>query len=434
MGKPFRINNSKGKPRWYIYVTYKGDRKRKVAGNTKAAALRYQREQENQLDRDKGASIRDKKVPFDFLCDEYLKFAERNFAKNTVRERRIAIKAHLKPLFPYHAGDIGPLDVEAYKRNRPKVSPATINNELKVLSCILKFGIEFGYLADMPKIKRLKVPVKNPDFLSEDQVGAVLSAADPRVRPMIQFLIFTGMRKGEMAHLEWTDIKWKRRQIHIQPKKDWSPKSARPRTIEINAHAMEALQEAHKRNEKRVPPSLLVFPGRKGYLGDIREGLNHACDRAGIARVTVHQLRHTCASLMVMKGSDLPSVAATLGHRDIATTMIYAHLTQDHIKSQMGKLDAVPVPAICPKSAQNPLKVKKGNPRKTGFPLKFAMVPKAGFEPARVSPPPPQDGVSASSTTSACCRKNILATLPRKIKTEIRFLFPNRPQTCNLQG
>ena len=156
---------------------------------------------------------------------------------------------------------------------------------------------------------------------------------------------------------------------------------------------MEALQEAHRRNEKRDPPSLLVFPGRNGYLGDIREGLNHACDRAGIARVTVHQLRHTCASLMVMNGSDLPSVAATLGHRDITTTMIYAHLTQDHIKSQMGKLDGVSVPEICPKSAQNPLKVKKGNPRKTGFPLKFAMVPKAGFEPARVSPPPPQDSV-----------------------------------------
>ena len=251
------------------------------------------------------------------------------------------------------------------------------------------------------------------------------------------------MRKGEMAHLEWTDINWMRRQIHIQPKKDWRPKSARPRTIEINAHAMEALQEAKRRNEKRVPPSLLVFPGRKGYLGDIRDGLNHACDRAGIERVTVHQLRHTCASLMVMKGSDLPSVAATLGHRDITTTMIYSHLTQDHIKSQMNKLDRVKVPAICPKSAQNPLKVKKGNPRKTGFPLKFAMVPKAGFEPARVSPPPPQDGVSASSTTSARCRKNILIHATAENQDEEygrawrrhgdkRFFCSNRPHPCTL--
>ena len=156
---------------------------------------------------------------------------------------------------------------------------------------------------------------------------------------------------------------------------------------------MEALQEAHRRNQRRTPPSLLVFPGRKSYLGDIRDGLNHACDKAGIKRVTVHQLRHTCASLMVMKGSDLPSVAATLGHRDITTTMIYAHLTQDHIKTQMGKLDEVKVPTICPKSAQNRPEVKKGKSTVSRFPLRIAMVPKGGLEPPRVSPPPPQGGV-----------------------------------------
>ena len=75
-------------------------------------------------------------------------------------ERRIAIKAHLKPFFVCYAGDISEIDIEAYKRGRTKVSPATINNELKVLSCVFKFGIAFGYLVDMPKIKRLKVPIK----------------------------------------------------------------------------------------------------------------------------------------------------------------------------------------------------------------------------------------------------------------------------------
>ena len=61
---------------------------------------------ENQLERDKGASIRDKKIPFDYLCDEYLKIAETNLGKQTVRERRIAIKAHLKSFFVCYAGDI----------------------------------------------------------------------------------------------------------------------------------------------------------------------------------------------------------------------------------------------------------------------------------------------------------------------------------------
>ena len=61
MGKPFCRKNNQGLPRWYIYVTYKGQRVRKVAGKTKTEALRYQRKWETRLERDKGASIRDKK-------------------------------------------------------------------------------------------------------------------------------------------------------------------------------------------------------------------------------------------------------------------------------------------------------------------------------------------------------------------------------------
>lgn len=122
MAKPFRIKTSKGKDRWYIYVAFNGRRVRMVAGNTKAEALRYQREWENRLERNKGASIRTKKIPFSFLCDEYLKYAESNLAPRTVRERQIAIKAHLKPLFRCYAGDISPLEIEAYKRSRTKVS------------------------------------------------------------------------------------------------------------------------------------------------------------------------------------------------------------------------------------------------------------------------------------------------------------------------
>ena len=353
MGKPFCRKNNKGEPRWYIYVTYKGQRVRKVAGKTKTDALRYQRKWENRLERDKGGSIRDKKIPFDFLCGEYLKWAANNLGKQTLRERVMVVRAHLKPFFKSFAKDICNKEVEAFKATRTKVSPATINNELKVLSCILKFGIEFGYLADMPKIRRLKVPQKQPRFLTTEEIGRVLAAAKLGVRPMLQFLIFTGMRKGEMSHLQWDDIDFDNRLFHIQPKEDWNPKSGKPRSIPINKPALEALLEAKKAHLKSGRRSQFVFPGRKGCIGDIRDGLNHACDRAGIPRVTVHQLRHTFASQMVMSGADMASVAAALGHKDITTTMIYAHLTQGHVRTQMEKLNAIPLPEICPKSAPN---------------------------------------------------------------------------------
>src|SRR4030067_402987 len=94
MGKPFCRKNNKGQPRWYIYVTLKGHRVREVAGKTKTEALRYQRKLENRLERDKGASIRDKKIPFGFLCDEYLKWDASRFRRNnraSSRRRKSAV-------------------------------------------------------------------------------------------------------------------------------------------------------------------------------------------------------------------------------------------------------------------------------------------------------------------------------------------------------
>src|SRR4030067_991499 len=220
MGKPFCRKNNKGQPRWYIYVTFKGHRVRKVAGKTKTEALRYQRDWENRLEREKGASIRDKKIPFGFLCNEYLKWAGNNLGKQTLRERVMIARAHLKPFF----------------------------------KCLAK------------------------------EIGRVLAASRPVVRPMLQVLIFTGMRKGEMAHLQWDDIDFDNRIIHIQPKKDWNPKSGKPRSIPINNPALEALLEARNAHLQRGRKSQLVFPGRKGCIGDIRDGLNHACARRASPR------------------------------------------------------------------------------------------------------------------------------------------------------
>ena len=59
---------------------------------------------------------------------------------------------------------------------------------------------------------------------------------------------------------------------------------------------------------------------------------NKAVKASGLDHMTFHNLRHTYASLLVMKGRDLPTVQQLLGHADIKTTMRYAHLEPDHLK------------------------------------------------------------------------------------------------------
>lgn len=342
MSRVYKIQARDGKQRWYVCVTYRGQRYREIVGDTKQAALKHLRELEARLE--KKGSVAEKKVPFDFLCDEYLRWTQINLAPQTRRERVIAVRAHLKPFFPGLVSDIDVRSVEAYKalRMAKRISCWTMNNELKILSCILKFGVENKYLEEIPRIRRVKIQKKDPRFLSAEEIGKVLAAARPDVRPMLQFMIFTGLRKGEVRYLEWSDVDLQHRLVHVRPKEVWSPKTeSSSRTVPLCDPALEALQMAWERAEKRKVESPLVFPGRKGPLNDIRESLNGACKRASVAHIRVHGLRHTFGSQMAMAGADPFAIMKAMGHTDIKTTMIYVSLGKSHIRDQVEKLNAI---------------------------------------------------------------------------------------------
>ena len=180
---PLRLSRT-GKTRWYVCVTFRGQRHREVGGDTKQEALKRLRELVTLLE--KNGTPTEKKVPFDFLCDEYLRWTEINLAPQTRREWMIAIRAHLKPFFPGLVSDIDVRSIEAYKSKRMAtgISPVTMNNELKIISCIFKFGVENKYVDDIPKIQRVKAPKKPHRFLSTEEIGEVIAAARADVRPM----------------------------------------------------------------------------------------------------------------------------------------------------------------------------------------------------------------------------------------------------------
>src|SRR3990172_8308454 len=121
-----------------------------------------------------------------------------------------------------------------------------------VASCILKFEVENKYLEEIPRIRRVKIQKKSPRSLSAEEIGKVLAAARPEVRPMLQLLIFTGLRKGEVRHLKWSDVDLNNRLLHVRPKETWGPKTeSSARTVPLCDPAVEALQMAWELAEKR---------------------------------------------------------------------------------------------------------------------------------------------------------------------------------------
>lgn len=218
----------------------------------------------------------------------------------------------------------------------------TINFEIDTLRLILNLAIKWGFLTENPtkNISRLKVDdARSVRFLSEEECQRFLQAASPQLYPIYFTFLSAGMRKAELENLTWNDIDFTRDKIAIRSKDDWHPKTGE-REIPIGTVLREALLALRKKFRKANHGEYVFAVKRSGRSHNmLRNELKKIARKAGISDLTkVHTLRHTFASLLVMKGVDLPTVMKLMGHSDIQTTMIYAHLAPDHLANAVDKL------------------------------------------------------------------------------------------------
>jgi integrase len=148
-------------------------------------------------------------------------------------------------------------------------------------------------------------------FLSDAEEVCLRAAIEHRVReflPHFLLSIHTGMRMSEQYGLDWSQVDFERRQIHL-PK----TKNGDPRTIPLNSIALTALKDLDGRGKKMRPTP--VFPSiRTGEsLQGSRGWFPSALEEAKIEGYTWHCNRHTFASRLVMAGVDLRTVAELLG-------------------------------------------------------------------------------------------------------------------------
>jgi integrase len=244
-----------------------------------------------------------------------------------------------KQLIMPNGQEVDPSDPSEYAKRGAKAN--TINMELGTLRTIFNQGIKWGYLKKNPTegIEMLKVTdAKPPRFLTPEESKKLLDNCGSQLYPVFFTFLNTGMRLSELLNLEWSDIDFQRRKIKIQRKSFWSPKTGE-REIPINAGMYELLQRLKR---EKGPNTDFVFPtgNGRGYRKSLRLELMRVAKECGILNLTkIHSLRHTFASQLVMKGVDLPTVQKLMGHSDIETTMIYSHLTPDHLVDAVNKLD-----------------------------------------------------------------------------------------------
>ena len=157
---------------------------------------------------------------------------------------------------------------------------------------------------------------------------------------LMRFLLCTGLRIGELIHLEWSDVQPDG--IKIQEKKNWTPKTY-ARVVPLNQDAKQILDQIRQDSERGDGLVFVDYGGKPLRPGRVRTWIRDAAKRAGIDGVTgPHTMRHTCITWLANNPAIPPAhVQRMAGHTSLKTTQIYIHpsssdLTESMMKHRVG--------------------------------------------------------------------------------------------------
>lgn len=248
-------------------------------------------------------------------------------------------------------------DIFKLIKSEKKRSKGTIRAYQAIISMILSWAVELELIpfnVAMRKRQRRNIGRKKEAYSLDDEetrrLLTVLKLEPVRFRTAITVLIYTGMRRGELLGLKWSDIDFENGIININKTISYAPdlgvhvnltkNSSSERYIKVSPQVIAALKELRlDQAQKRLMlgsawlDTGFIFTGDTGAVmhpDTISNEFKKFKDKNGFSpELHLHSLRHTAASLMIAAGVDLVSVAHRLGHSDASTTSkIYAHAIQ----------------------------------------------------------------------------------------------------------
>ena len=216
---------------------------------------------------------------------------------------------------------------------------SSVNAFIRPLQVLFNFFVDSEYLKNnaWERVKSLKTPKTIPAFLSNEEITSMINACKkPDDKIILALLLTTGLRRNELVSLKISDIDdchiivngkgSKQRQLMVQP--------------EVCKLLNEYLEYRNKKYGNTVPYFLISKMGTQ-YSGEaIRQRIHTIGKRAGLnnerlAEIHTHSMRHTFCANMIESGADIRVIQGAMGHSNISTTQIYAHLRNEVLDKAM---------------------------------------------------------------------------------------------------
>ena len=262
---------------------------------------------------------------------------------NTAKSVRTDLKKHILPAF-------GKLPVALLDRERIAAlhaglyrTPAAANRVVDTLSVLFSTAEAWGVVPEgtNPCTGFEKYRTGKPErFLTETEfsrLGQTVSEmeAEGNIQPgaaaAIRLLMLTGCRRNEILRLRWDEVDLERGELRLTDSKTGQ------KTVPLSPAAARVISA-----RPRTGGSPWVIPGRapEGPLRNVNRSWGKVRERAGLADVRLHDLRHSFASRALALGESLPMIGKLLGHARIQTTARYAHLAENSVRESAARVAA----------------------------------------------------------------------------------------------
>lgn len=280
------------------------------------------------------------------FVDRYLEYSKSLHRESTYEKSFSRVRKLVENLGSMRLDRISKQAVKLYAQKRlQEVSPASVNRELSLLSSIMEYAVDLDLIQENPvrKLKKLKEFPGRERYLNRDEVKKLLDACqalserkgvghNPILYEIVLTAILTGLRKGNLQNLKWSQVDLETGNIIIPASEH---KNRKPLYFPINPYLRDIL--AGLRNNYPFSEYVFSKPDGTSY-GDWKRSFETACKIAGLENVHFHDLRHTHATFLNMLGENEYTIRSLMGHETLAASKRYVHTPPEKVKEASEKL------------------------------------------------------------------------------------------------
>jgi site-specific recombinase XerD len=281
----------------------------------------------------------------------------RNYSPNTIRPYLFAVEDFAR-YFGKSPDKLGNEHLRQYQLHLLRDCKLTVETIVGRISALRFFFVKvlrrpYREIDLVYPKRRERLPV----ILSEEEVAQLIECACSSYHRVILMTLYgTGLRREELSRLKVTDVDSQRMVIHVR-----RGKGNKDRDVTLSPRLLEVLR-AYWRWRK---PQVYLFPSLYRNRPEqpitsktIWYAVREAARRAGIKKkVSPHMLRHSWATHLLERGTDLKTIQVLLGHVDLEATTIYLHLSQRHLQGVNNPIETLPISGL---GAKLSLRKKKG--------------------------------------------------------------------------